>query len=154
MELTLDWPQDVDGYRIKTAPAGSGKTLAQTYEAYDVVVRNGGKLYTRPVVAPALYETLARCSTNSELLEFCNEYGLPRGTKSIPVETIYGMIEVVRSLLATTKNGDWLAIGKWLKDNPRVIEFSSALGYDEAGRPQLEFKPRSFPVIDGLPSTN
>ena len=149
MKLTYHMVVDTDGYHIETAPP------TPQPERYDLIVRNGGKLHTRELVVPAMYEKLAGCrKTPKDVIFFCNQFGLPQGLKSIRLEEAYQMIDVLRSLLKTAYADDWLAIGKWLTDNTRVVKIFCHLSYDsepgfknfgkDALRPRLEFHPRNL----------
>ena len=171
MKMTLNWPRDREGYHIETVPAGRGdytlKTLPEGNladvfrrkihrrpEAYDVIVRNGGKLWSRPVVVPALYEKLGACTANSkDALSFSNQYGLLGSDHDkMEVEHFRHVVRSVRRLIALAKKENWEKISEWLKgpkemdwrELPGAINFSGDIGYDEEGRPQLEYRPRSL----------
>lgn len=163
MKLTLDWPRDTEGYRIETVPAGSGvhilpaligsvgSAIPKGDEPNDLIVPKSGKLSVRPVVVPALYEKLAACKANArDALYFSNEYG--------PLDFFHGMgvthfckrVRFVRRLIAEAKHGKWEKIAERLEDpndekrRSSLIGFSGVIGYDDVGRPQLEFRPRSL----------
>ncbi len=63
------------------------------------------------------------------------------------------LVRSARRLIALTKKGNWEKISEWLDvpkeediapRRPPPIGFVGAIGFDGAGRPQLEFRPRSL----------
>lgn len=162
MKMTLNWPRDREGYHIETVPAGRGlytlKTLPEGTleymrrrkihrrpEAYDVIVRNGVKLWPRPVLAPALYEKLAVYTANSKgALWFSNQFGLLGDNHDkMEVQHFCRVVGLVRRLIALAKKENWEKINEWL-EALGMINFSGVIGYDEEGRPQLEYRPQSL----------
>lgn len=162
MKMTLNWPRDREGYHIETVPAGRGLYMLKTLpegtliamfrqkihrrtEAYDVIIRNGGKLWPRPVRDPALYEKLAVYTANSKgALWFSNQFGLLGDNHDkMEVQHFCRVVGLVRRLIALAKKENWEKINEWL-EALGMINFSGVIGYDEEGRPQLEYRPQSL----------
>jgi hypothetical protein len=109
------------------------------------MVRNGGKLWPRPVLAPALYEKLAVYTANSKgALWFSNQFGLLGDNHDkMEVQHFCRVVGLVRRLIALAKKENWEKINEWL-EALGMINFSGVIGYDEEGRPQLVYRPQSL----------
>ena len=140
--LTLRWPHGYH-YRIEHHPAGTGPTLAQQYDAYDELVREGAAVEAE-IKADVLYERFANTRRNAEGMKaFAETFGL-LWTRS-PRESVEAMLiaqRELRKLLAAKKRDDWEAATAWLKDRPKVATLAAIIGQDNQGRHQLEYQPQ------------
>ena len=143
-QLTLNWPHG--RYRKETEPAGSGETIAESYGAQEMLVREGAAVEKPVHECDTIFERLAKITPDADgSKEFADTFGLlrTRGRRE-PVETILGARETVRWLMAAKERDDWSAVLEFQKLNPRLVEFRWAIGEDEDGRQQLEFQPRNL----------
>ena len=150
-QLTLYWP--VGRYRIEAVSAGSGRTViyppgtGQTVinyqDAYELIWREGPALEKPVHNIATLYARLVKMPPK----KFVKEYGLlwsRRGGKSggETIQNIRLAQRELKKLLAAKKRDDWEAARKWMEKRPNISQLNATIGEDEAGRPQLEFRPK------------
>ena len=160
-KLTLNWP--AARYRRKKIPIPPPPTVVllgtspvtgplhrrhhQRREAalrrcksYWVFKREGAALEKPVHECAALYERLIK----EQPEDFLSKFGLlwTRNKTEMTARAFNECRREIRKLVAAKERDDWDVAKKWMEERPSVIEFDGIIGEDEAGRPQLEYKPR------------
>ena len=152
----LDWPVDLDGYRIETEKAPAGRRASVLGDTGPRIVRNGGRLDIRqPLKADGLCRWIAKGEKTPEgALAIVSRFGFLFSAKarSESVAEIYDAIDVAWWLVNMADAKYWHLIEQWLAgvghDNERFIHGGiGRLGVQfapGAERPSLRLRPANL----------
>jgi len=143
--LQLLWPLDRAGYRLETTPAGSGRTLLDSYDALQSIVAESGKmdLHNRLKIN-GLWRQFADTTPNAQgALNFVSRFGFLRSKRRREsVEFIIDEIKVMRTVRDAIDRQDWAVLELWLADMRGAIRLGPVFNQREGyPRPDLFFAP-------------
>ena len=138
-KLMLTWPRGA--YVRDVIRAKPGPTLAQSADRDRECFVRETWIEDYDVRAEAIYKSLVTSTPD----KFVNTFGLlTTRRKRESVENFEAWRDEIERLLKWKKADDWGMVKKWLEANSRAIRLTGGYGEDDAGRPQLEFRPTTL----------